>query len=214
MRFSDRLKTQRKLKGLTQKSIAQSLVLSKVAISRWERGHSVPSGDILKALAKILEVDVEWLLTGKNNSECESVALVDFYNDVFASAGNGHSNENEMTEQYPLPVGVVNNEGKKNLACIRVTGKSMMPVLADGSIVALNTNKKTIRDGMMYVIRQGDLLRVKILIETPENIIIRSYNPDFKDEYFAKHAVSESDEGFVIVGQVIWHSSYLEKNQK
>ncbi|MCU8168394.1 helix-turn-helix domain-containing protein [Vibrio vulnificus] len=212
MRFSDRLKTHRKLKGLTQTSIAQSIGLSKVAISRWERGHSVPSGDILKVLAKILEVDVEWLLTGKNNLECESVALVDFYDDVVASAGNGYSNESERAEQYPLPVSIVNNEGAKNLACIRVKGKSMMPVLADGSIVALNTNKNLIRDGMMYVIRQGDLLRVKILIETPEHIIIRSYNPDFKDEYFAKHTVP--DEDFVIVGQVIWHSSYLGKNQK
>ncbi|MEZ9361440.1 XRE family transcriptional regulator [Vibrio cyclitrophicus] len=208
MRFSDRLKTQRKLKGLTQESIAQCLSLTKVSISRWERGHSVPSGDVLNTLATILEVDAEWLLTG-NNNECEGVALVDFYKDVYASAGNGSSNENEVTEQYPLSVNIVNNEGANNLCCIRVTGKSMMPVLSDGSIVALNTQKKTIRDGMMYVVRQRDLLRVKILIETPEKIIIRSYNHEFKDEFIIRS--SENADDLVIIGQVIWHSSYLGK---
>ncbi|TKF94942.1 helix-turn-helix domain-containing protein, partial [Vibrio sp. F13] len=202
MRFSDRLKTQRKLKGLTQESIAQCLSLTKVAISRWERGHSIPSGDVLNTLATILEVNAEWLLTGKN--ENEGVILVDFYKDVYASAGNGSLNENEGTEQYPLSANIVNNEGANNLCCIRVTGQSMIPVLSDGSIVALNIQKKAIRDGMMYVIRQRDLLRVKILIETPGQIIIRSYNHEFKDEFFIKN--TEPEEGLVIIGQVVWYS--------
>nr|AKN35854.1 Transcriptional regulator [Vibrio tasmaniensis] len=211
MRFSDRLKTQRKLKGLTQENIAQCLSLTKVSISRWERGHSIPSGDALNTLATMLEVDAEWLLTGKNKNKYEEVTLVDFYKDVYASAGNGSSNGNEATEQYPLPVNIINNEGTKNLCCIRAKGKSMMPVLSDGSIVALNTQKKTIRDGMMYVIRQGDLLRIKILIETPEKIIIRSYNHEFEDEYLMRD--SESEEDLAIIGQVIWHSSYLGKSK-
>ncbi|EGU37255.1 XRE family transcriptional regulator [Vibrio scophthalmi] len=210
MRFGDRLKIQRKLKGFTQQSVAQSLSLSKVAISRWERGHSIPSGDILDSLSRLLDVDAEWLLLGEEQYASNSVILVEFYHDVYASAGNGHSNEDESMDKYPMPKNIVNYEGMDNICCIRISGKSMMPVLADGSIVALNTNKKAIKDGMMYVIRQGDLLRVKMLIETPEKIIIRSYNNDFRDEEFVKYA--DNGEDFFIVGQVVWHSSYLEKN--
>lgn len=210
MRFGVRLKIQRKLKGLTQQSVGQSLLLSKVAISRWERGHSVPSGEVLEALAILLDVDAEWLLLGEDCTVTNSVILVDFYNDIYASAGNGHSNGSEFSEKYPMPKNIVHNEGIDNICCIRITGKSMMPVLADGSIVALNKEKKVIRDGMMYVIRQGDLLRVKMLIETPDKIIIRSYNHDFVDEEFTKHM--EYAEDFTIVGQVVWHSSYLGKS--
>lgn len=209
MRFCDRLKVQRKLKGFTQEHVAKCLSLTKSAVSRWETGHSIPDGELLHGLSDLLEVKAEWLLSGDEINSSNTVTLVDFYSDVLASAGNGHLNNDESTEKYPMPKNIVDYEGVSNICCIKTSGKSMMPVLADGSIVALNTSKKTIRDGMMYVIRQGDLLRVKILIEKPKKIIIRSYNTEFEDEEFIKN--DEYNDDFVIVGQVVWHSSYLEK---
>ncbi|MFA0012006.1 XRE family transcriptional regulator [Vibrio lentus] len=207
MRFGDRLKIQRKLKGITQLEIAEHVSLSKMAVSRWEKGDSIPAGETLNDLAKLLEVEPKWLLTGDLEGHREHVIFVDFYHEIFASAGDGNLCNNEAPEMYPIPKSIVENEGEENICCIRAKGNSMTPVLQDGSIIALNINKKELRDGMMYVIRQGDLLRVKVLIETPDNIIIRSYNQDFDDEVISKDA--RLDENLTIVGRVVWHSSYL-----
>ncbi|KIF51582.1 XRE family transcriptional regulator [Vibrio owensii] len=204
MRFSDRLKQERKLKGLTQKAIADFIGVSKVAVSRWELGHSTPSGKVLEQLANILECSSEWLLSG---NQFDEVSMIGFYTEVKAAAGNRAYNHHESSEKMPIPKWIVEQQPcKEQVCCIRVTGNSMEPVLKNGSVIALDPCIKTIKDGMMYVIRQGELLRVKILIETPDSLIIRSYNPDFSDEVYPKNTDNSNVE---IVGQVFWHSSYI-----
>ncbi|MEK1975951.1 S24 family peptidase [Vibrio parahaemolyticus] len=203
MKFSDRLKQQRKLKGITQKAIATFVGVSNVAVSRWELGHSTPAGEALSKLADILECSSEWLLNG---NQFDEVAMVDFFADISAAAGNGNFNYHETSEKTPIPKWIVDQQPcNKNVCCIRVAGNSMEPVLKNGSIIALNPCMKTIKDGMMYVIRQDDLLRVKILIETPDGLIVRSYNRDFADEIYPKGAENNVE----IIGQVFWHSSYI-----
>ncbi|ALR95787.1 S24 family peptidase [Vibrio alginolyticus] len=203
MKFSDRLKQQRKLKGITQKAIATLVGVSNVAVSRWELGHSIPAGEALSKLADILECSSEWLLNG---NQFDEVAMVDFFSDISAAAGNGNYNYHEVSEKTPIPKWIVDQQPCSNkVCCIRVTGNSMEPVLKNGSIIALNPCMKTIKDGMMYVIRQDDLLRVKILIETPDSLIVRSYNRDFSDEIYPKSGENNVE----IIGQVFWHSSYI-----
>ncbi len=55
----------RKEKGLTQKELAQNLLLSDKAISKWERGLSMPDISVLVPLSKILEVTTTELLYGE-----------------------------------------------------------------------------------------------------------------------------------------------------
>ena len=45
----------RKEQGLTQKQLADRLLVSDKAISRWETGHGMPDLDNLEALAGVLE---------------------------------------------------------------------------------------------------------------------------------------------------------------
>ncbi|MCG9660102.1 XRE family transcriptional regulator [Vibrio mediterranei] len=203
MKFSERLKFQRKIKGFTQKDVAEHVGVSKVAVSRWELGHSSPSGNILEDVSRFLDTTSGWLLNGDGFNE---VSMIKFYSNVEASAGNGFMNSNEDSELVPIPKKVIDaQQSKESVCCIRVTGNSMEPVLLNGSIIALNPTAKVIKDGMMYVIRQGDLLRVKILIETPDKLIIRSYNKEFKDEVYTKSEISDLE----VIGQVFWYSSHI-----
>ncbi|ACK48902.1 putative phage repressor (plasmid) [Shewanella baltica OS223] len=208
MKLGDRLKNTRKIKGLTQLQIAEGVGVSKVAVSRWELGYSQPKGEKLNALCNLLEIDSNWLLTGLKD-ECKNVAMIPFYSSVSIAAGSGSINEVTVEEKIAIPLWVYNKQlNKKDVCCVRVSGKSMLPVLNDGSIIALNPHQKSIKDGMMYVIRQNDLLRVKILIEKPSSIVIRSYNPDFEGEELSKEELELSD--FEIIGQVFWYSSTLD----
>ena len=61
----------RKQKGFTQKELAEKLMVTDKAISRWETGKGLPDTSLLKPLGDILGVSVSELLSGKMMEEAE-----------------------------------------------------------------------------------------------------------------------------------------------
>ena len=61
----------RKQKGLTQKELAEKLMVTDKAISRWETGKGLPDASFLKPLGDVLDVSVTELLSGKRIKEVE-----------------------------------------------------------------------------------------------------------------------------------------------
>ena len=59
---------QRKIKGMTQKQLADLLNVSYQAVSRWEQGISLPSVDMIYDIAQTLETTVDFLLNGLSES--------------------------------------------------------------------------------------------------------------------------------------------------
>ena len=55
-------------KNLKQADIARATGKSSAAVTKWLRGENVPKTEALKQIAKLLNVDDEWLLTGKGSS--------------------------------------------------------------------------------------------------------------------------------------------------
>lgn len=90
-------------------------------------------------------------------------------------------------------------------ACAFVRGNSMEPVMPDGTCVGVNTADKTIKDGEIYAIDHGGMLRVKYLHRRPGGgIKIVSQNA-------GEHPVEEvtADEmaaGIRVIGRVFWWS--------
>lgn len=64
-KFGSFVSALRREKGLTQKELAEKLFLSDKAISKWERGVSLPGIESLEPLAEILGVTVTELLRGE-----------------------------------------------------------------------------------------------------------------------------------------------------
>jgi transcriptional regulator with XRE-family HTH domain len=64
MSVGARIVEARKLAGLTQQQLATRLGVSLRAVSRWENDSFAPRGDSLESLAKVLSVDLHWLVTG------------------------------------------------------------------------------------------------------------------------------------------------------
>ncbi len=54
----------RKNKGLTQSDLGDRLGVSFQAVSKWERGETLPDTAILVPLAEVLETTVDFILTG------------------------------------------------------------------------------------------------------------------------------------------------------
>lgn len=58
---------QRKAVGLTQKELAERLLVTDKAVSRWENGHGYPDIETLENLSKALEVSLAELMHSKKN---------------------------------------------------------------------------------------------------------------------------------------------------
>ena len=63
MEFHEKLQELRKQKGLTQEELAQTLYVSRTAISKWESGRGYPNIESLKAIAKFYCVTIDELLS-------------------------------------------------------------------------------------------------------------------------------------------------------
>ena len=59
----------RKEKGLTQQELGNKLYVTDKAVSKWERGLSLPDVTILNELSTILDVTVEEILKGERTKE-------------------------------------------------------------------------------------------------------------------------------------------------
>ena len=65
MKFHEKLQELRKHRNLTQEELADSLFVSRTAISKWESGRGYPNIDSLKAIAKFFSVTIDELLSGE-----------------------------------------------------------------------------------------------------------------------------------------------------
>lgn len=61
----------RKQKGFTQKELAENLMVTDKAISRWKTGKGLPDTSLLKPLGDVLGVSVTELLSGKKIEEVD-----------------------------------------------------------------------------------------------------------------------------------------------
>ncbi|MDO6416357.1 S24 family peptidase [Sphingomonas sp. BIUV-7] len=122
-----------------------------------------------------------------------------------ASAGPGSLEEERGAPAEALPfaapllreLGVGDPAG---LSVIRVTGDSMLPALADGDDILVDTNDaaERLRDGV-YVLRNEDALMVKRLALRPDGgLAVLSDNP-------AHQSWPDADRSRIrIVGRVLW----------
>ena len=62
MEFNEKLLQLRKSRGLTQEELAQSLYVSRTAVSKWESGRGYPNIESLKAIAKFFSITVDELI--------------------------------------------------------------------------------------------------------------------------------------------------------
>lgn len=64
MEFNEKLQELRKQKGLTQEELAESLYVSRAAVSKWESGRGYPNIDSLKEISRFFSITIDDLLSG------------------------------------------------------------------------------------------------------------------------------------------------------
>ena len=204
--IGERIKSLRLNQGLSQESLAEKINVTKSTISQWEVGKAHPKNKNLLSIVTFFDTTYEYIKGGSEVSDiCPRVASIPFYN-ISASAGLGLINDAE-TYTY-VDIENLNSSNIEHLVCITANGDSMEPALKDGSIIVIDTQNRNIIDGNMYVFRQDDFLRVKLISYEKNHLRIMSYNKEYKDEIYNFSEVDDLN----IIGQVIWHSTKLNGN--
>ena len=68
MEFHEKLRQLRKGKGMTQEALAQSLYVSRTAVSKWESGRGYPSIDSIKQISVFFDVPIDTLLSSEDQN--------------------------------------------------------------------------------------------------------------------------------------------------
>ena len=222
--IKDRLREARRSKGLSQAGLSKLLGVSQASIAAIEAGRNKRPTNLV-SIAKALDVSPYWLETGKEDKEIVSNATplgkieewdndtplseddceAPLYKEIKLSAGNGFADDIEDYNGYKLRFSrnTLRKHGinPANVVCVMADGDSMEPVFPSGATLGIDTGSQNIRDGQIYAINHGGLLRTKILHKLPENKVrIRSYN---QSEYPDEEA---SLDDLSVIGRVFWWS--------
>ena len=84
MTFGEKLKEARKNAGLSQEELAEKISVSRSAVAKWETDKGVPDVENLKAMAKLLDVSIDYLLEENGSLDVtvikEPINLQDYAN--------------------------------------------------------------------------------------------------------------------------------------
>lgn len=75
MKINDIIRQKRLEKGLTQEQVANYLGVTTPAVSKWETGATYPDIVLLPAFARLLDTDLNTLLSFQENLSDKEVAL-------------------------------------------------------------------------------------------------------------------------------------------
>lgn len=91
--FSENLKKIRKEKGLSQEALSEKLNIVRQTVSKWEKGLSIPDGDMLIKLSQVLEIPVETLLgtngTLENKDAVNQAIQLQIINSLLENSNRG-----------------------------------------------------------------------------------------------------------------------------
>lgn len=208
--ISDRIRTRRKEKKLTQAGLALAMGggVKRESISQWEGGIYIPEAENLLKLAKVLNCTPDWLLTGKGeindiHSNVEAAprlkGLVPVINEVQAGAWTDIKtgfDESEIHDWIPTL-----QTNSRYAFALRVVGDSMVNSsekrsLSEGMVVVVDPEKQA-RHRSVVVARLADSERatVKELVVDGDKSYLRPFNPQYP--------IIPITEGVVIIGTVV-----------
>lgn len=92
MEFQEVFAQLRQRTGLSQSEVAERLFVTRQAVSRWERGETIPEVETLQALSRLFGVSINTLLGSPRTLVCQSCGMP-LSDDILAKNTDGSFNE-------------------------------------------------------------------------------------------------------------------------
>lgn len=202
---STRIKTL--MGNLSESAFAQKCKIPLSTMRKYLSG-STPGLDKASQIAEANGVSLEWLATGKQPTKSDSqfeeeFALIPGYN-VQVAAGHGAiAGDEAPTRELAFRRKWLRFRGlhEQDLALVFAKGDSMEPTISDNETVMVDISERKLRDGHIYVIRNGDHLLVK-RIQTLWNDGVQLLSDN--KEYPPQEISSNDLENLEVIGKVVW----------
>lgn len=189
MSLGKRIKKARLAKELTQKQLAKLLKVTDATINRYEKDLRKPDPQMLKAIADVLGVSVDYLLNGEEGKVTQPISNVQPVDMVMLPilanirAGRPLFAEEHLQGYMPFPKEML-TKGYEHFL-LRVDGDSMIgDGIEDGDIVLIRAQNYVDYDGQIVAVTiNGNEACLKHL-HHPANsnmVILRSSNPKYAD---------------------------------
>lgn len=182
--------------SINQSMLAESLGITRQTVSNRIKNESEVTVSELQRVEEFFKIK----LLDSIESEYD-VAYIDYYNDVFASCGNGSIVFSSEKTKLPVSTSMISGYSKTKLySMINATGNSMSPTIEHGDkLIVEHWNGEQIQDNKIYVFCYNGEFFVKRLSKNIDEIIIKSDNP----EYRVRTIPSKSINDLVLVGKIV-----------
>jgi phage repressor protein C with HTH and peptisase S24 domain len=203
--------------------LAREIQESPQTINNWKKRGRIAGAKRATVAAKVGRTS-DWLATGKEDQRYVGISepLIRAYHpddapraddvmiaeeSVRFSGGHGSYNieyapmEDREPATFRLAYFQRERMNPKRVKRFRVTGRSMEPLLFPGDAILVNLEETSVREGLVYVFRHGDELKVKKLIPRADgSLVLRSINrEEFPDDVIPADRVVEE---VTIIGRV------------
>lgn len=184
MSIGENVRNLRRMHKFTQPALAKAAKVSQSTISDLENGKKSVSAEILQQISKALNTTIDHLMKGGDkliigdNENMGSVAssLAEYYEikyfEDFSSTSDSEDINNILLRDFKLikvNKYMLNRSGIDQDKCISINmlGDSMTPKINDGDTVYIDISKTKIKDGKIFLLRQGDLFRLRRIYQLP-----------------------------------------------
>lgn len=162
MKMSDRIKSRRLKRGMTQEELAKNVGVSRVSISQWERGDTSPKGENFYKLAKSLLASPEWLIDGSGSPDkyqFQNVTTGKIENQQipvlsYVQAGSFAPCASKVDEGVYEYVHAATDVSSSTFA-VWVKGNSMEPDFSDGDLIIIDPDITPL-PGDFVIAKNGD----------------------------------------------------------
>jgi len=182
---------------MTKKQLAEKLVLSVSAITRWEKGDAIPSQKNLISLCKLADISMDRLLSGESFNIEVKTEKIRFYKNSIGNYFDSTEPEFITIANTFLPV---KNMDFKNLIAFCISSDSMEPTITSQAMLLVDSTNIEIEEGKIYAFQQNGITRVKKFIYEVNSYVIKSINKNYSDE---KIEFKEFKEHTKVIGRVV-----------
>ena len=182
---------------INQSMLAESLGITRQTVSNRIKNDSEVTVSELKRAEDFFNVK---LFASMPKTE-HNIIYIDYYNDVFASCGEGSIVFSSEKTKLPISISMISDYSKNKLySMINATGNSMSPTIEHGDkLIVEHWNGNQIQDNKIYVFCYNSEFFVKRLSKNIDEIIIKSDNP----EYRVRTISSKSFADLILIGKIV-----------
>ena len=180
MTFGNILKKLRQDNNMTQDELAKKIDTSRSNIANYENGKNMPSVDILEKLSKLFDCTTDYLL-GKSDNRNSDVPISKIPVLGTVKAGYDWLAEENIVDYITLKENIPNVD---EYYALRITGDSMLPLLAEGDLVIVHDQDDVESGQTAVILINGEEATVKKVVKTNEGIELHAMNPYYPVKKF------------------------------